>query len=40
MKKMKMKNNRTIFNSYLAGLFQGDGHIWIPKENTKKKTQP
>jgi hypothetical protein len=32
--KIKIKNNKTIFNSYLAGLFEG--HIWLPKENTKK----
>ena len=33
-------NKKTIFNSYLAGLFEGDGHIWIPKNNTKKKHNP
>lgn len=33
-------NNNIIFNSYLAGLFEGDGHIWMPKENTKKKHNP
>ena len=38
--KIKMKNNKTIFNSYLAGLFEGDGHIWMPKINTKKKHNP
>lgn len=27
-------------NSYLAGLFEGDGHIWFPKENVKKKHNP
>ena len=37
--KMK-KNNNIIINSYLAGLFEGDGHIWFPKENTKKKHNP
>ena len=35
------KNNENIrLNSYLAGLFEGDGHIWMPKENTKKKHNP
>lgn len=28
------------FGSYLAGLFEGDGHIWIPKENMLKKHNP
>lgn len=27
-------------NSYLAGLFEGDGHIWISQENVKKKHNP
>ena len=34
------KNDKTLFGSYLAGLFEGDGHIWFPKENTKKKHNP
>ena len=37
---MKIKNNKIILNSYLAGLFEGDGHIWFTKENTKKKHNP
>ena len=32
--------NKQIFNSYLAGLFEGDGHIWFPKDNLKKKHNP
>jgi len=36
----KKKKNKTILNSYLAGLFEGDGHIWLPKENMKKKHNP
>jgi len=27
----KYKNKK--FNSYLAGLFEGDGHIWLPNIN-------
>ena len=33
-------NEKIVFNSYLAGLFEGDGHIWMPKENAKKKHNP
>lgn len=33
-------NNKIILNSYLAGLFEGDGHIWFPKDNMKKKHNP
>jgi hypothetical protein len=28
------------FGSYLAGLFEGDGHIWIPNGNSVKKHNP
>ncbi len=27
-------------NSYLAGLFEADGHIWIPSSNSTKKHNP
>lgn len=30
-------NNEERFGSYLAGLFEGDGHIWIPREYGKGK---
>lgn len=33
---MDTKNKKILFNSYLAGLFEGDGHIWLPKDNKKK----
>lgn len=39
-KMMMMKDNKKNFNSYLAGLFEGDGHIWMPKYNMKKKHNP
>lgn len=40
MKTMKNNNIKTTFNSYLAGLFEGDGHIWISNGNLKKKHNP
>lgn len=38
IKKKEMNNN--FLPSYLAGLFEGDGHIWIPKDSKKKKHNP
>ena len=32
------KNNNNYINAYLAGLFEGGGHIWFSKENMQKKT--
>lgn len=35
------ENLKNVYlNSYLAGLFEGDGHIWFPKSNMKKKHNP
>ena len=34
------KINKKNLSSYLAGLFEGDGHIWISKDNVKKKHNP
>ena len=34
----KFKNN--IYKGYLAGLFEGDGHIWIQNPKQKKKHNP
>jgi len=34
----KFKNN--IYKGYLAGLFEGDGHIWIQNPEQKKKHNP
>jgi len=41
-KEYKNKNEgiNKNFNSYLAGLFEGDGHIWIQNSNMKKKHNP
>ena len=33
-------NNKSLLNSYLAGLFEGDGHIWLPNNKLKKKHNP
>lgn len=33
-----LKNNK--FKAYLAGLFEGNGHIWIQKLNQKKQQNP
>lgn len=33
------KTKNSLFNGYLAGLFEGDGHIWIQKISDKKKKQ-
>lgn len=32
-----INNEEELFGSYLAGLFEGDGHIWIPSLDTLKK---
>lgn len=36
-KSIKFNNN---LNTYLAGLFEGDGHIWIKNPDMKKKHNP
>lgn len=36
--KMKKPNNRTIFNSYLAGLFEGDGRSYLTFERKYPQT--
>ena len=40
--KISNNNNHSHdkFESYLAGLFEGDGHIWIQKPGDKKKQNP
>lgn len=40
LKEGKVTHNGYNLNSYLAGLFEGDGHIWIQKENQKKIQNP
>lgn len=40
MWKKSNKNLNSKFNSYLAGLFEGDGHIWIQNSIDKKKHNP
>ena len=35
--RLRNKYKNKNFNSYLAGLFEGDGHIWLPNINWKKK---
>lgn len=35
-----LNENKTKLKSYLAGLFEGDGHIWIPKLGLKKRHNP
>jgi hypothetical protein len=39
-KKYYSNNINKNLNSYLAGLFEGDGHIWIQNLNDKKKHNP
>ena len=39
-KKYYSNNINNNLSSYLAGLFEGDGHIWIQNLNDKKKQNP
>lgn len=34
------KKENNLFKSYLAGLFEGDGHIWIQRSIDKKRHNP
>jgi len=40
IKNISNNNKDNKFKEYLAGLFEGDGHIWIQNENQKKKHNP
>jgi hypothetical protein len=40
IKNISNNNKDNKFKEYLAGLFEGDGHIWIQNENEKKKHNP
>jgi len=35
-----LNNDSNNLSSYFAGLFEGDGHIWIPSSNLTKKHNP
>lgn len=37
---MIILQNDILLGYYLSGLFEGDGHIWIPNINPKKKNNP
>lgn len=39
--KNSLQNSKhSNYSSYLAGLFEGDGHIWISQSTSKKKHNP
>jgi len=40
IKDINREESNILLGSYLAGLFEGDGHIWIPKDTFKKKHNP